>query len=123
MMVTVFKSKLHRATVTGADIDYEGSISIDPALCEAAGFSQFERVEIYNINNGERFATYVIYGKEGPGEIALNGAAARLAHKGDRVIIVTYAMIDQKEIRDHRPTVVLLDDKNRIKPKDIKSNL
>ncbi|HLE10550.1 MAG: aspartate 1-decarboxylase [Bdellovibrionales bacterium RIFOXYD12_FULL_39_22] len=121
MMLTVFKSKLHRATVTGADIDYEGSISIDPALCEAAGFAPFERVEIYNINNGERFATYVIYGKEA-GEIGLNGAAARLVHKGDKVIIVSYALLDQKEVHAHRPTVVLLDDHNRIKAKKEQPN-
>ncbi len=113
MQVTVFKSKLHRATVTGADLDYEGSISIDPALCEAAGFFLHERVEIYNINNGERFATYVIHGKKG--EIGLNGAAARLAHKGDKVILVTYGQLDQAEASKHHPTVVLLNDDNTIK--------
>lgn len=117
MLVTVFKSKLHRATVTGADLDYEGSISIDPALCEAAGFYLHERVEIYNINNGERFATYVIHGKKG--EIALNGAAARLAHRGDKVIIVTYGQLSEQEARNHHPNVVLLNDDNSIK--EIKS--
>ena len=112
MMLTVFKSKLHRATVTGADLTYEGSISIDTELCKAAGFHLNERVEIYNINNGERFATYVIPGKKG--EIGLNGAAARLVHQGDKVIIVAYGMIDEKEAPQHVPTVVLLDDQNEI---------
>jgi len=113
MLITVFKSKLHRATVTGADLNYEGSISIDPDLCIAAGLFLHERVEIYNINNGERFATYVIHGQKG--EIGLNGAAARLVHPGDKVIIVSYGQIDQKEAPLHKPTVVLLDETNAIK--------
>ncbi len=112
MMLTVFKSKLHRATVTGADLNYEGSISIDTELCKAAGFHLNERVEIYNINNGERFATYVIPGKKG--EIGLNGAAARLVHQGDKVIIVAYGIIDEKEAPHHVPTVVLLNDQNEV---------
>jgi len=111
MRVTLLKSKLHRATVTDADLNYEGSVSIDPALCDLAKLQQWERVEIYNINNGERFATYVIYGK--PGEICLNGAAARLVHRGDKVIICSYAEFEPAEAGTFQPTAILLDDQNR----------
>lgn len=110
MRITLLKSKLHRATVTGADIHYEGSIAIDTRLCEAARLVNFERVEIYNVNNGERFATYVIPGKKG--EICLNGAAARLVHPGDHVIICAYAEIDESEAASHKPRIVILDEKN-----------
>ncbi len=89
MRRTLLKSKIHRATVTDADLNYEGSISIDPVLCEQADLQPFEKVEIYNCNNGNRFSTYVIAGK--PGEVCLNGAAARLVHRGDLVIIASYA--------------------------------
>lgn len=112
MNIHVMKSKLHRATVTGADINYEGSVAICPILREAARMHLFEKVEIYNVNNGERFSTYVIEGKRG--EICLNGAAARLAHPGDSVIIVTYGMIPEDEIQKHQPVVVLLDLRNKI---------
>ena len=113
MRRTLMKSKLHRATVTGADLDYEGSIAIDPKLCEAADFVEHERVEIYNINNGARLATYVIRGA--PGEICLNGAAARMAHRGDKVIIVSYAEYEDADCRSHKPTVVMLGDGNEMK--------
>lgn len=113
MRLTFMKSKLHRATVTGADLNYEGSIAIDPKLCEAARLHKFERVEIYNVNNGERLATYVIYGK--PGEVCLNGAAARLAHAGDSVIIVSYAEVEAEKAHEHEVRVVLLGEKNQIK--------
>lgn len=113
MRVTLLKSKIHRATVTDANLNYEGSISIDPKLCEAAHLSPFERVEIYNCSNGERFATYVIHG--GPGEICLNGAAARLVHKGDLVIIAAYADFEQSEAFGYKPQLVMVDDKNAIK--------
>src|ERR1700761_198631 len=106
MRITLLKSKIHRATVTDADLNYEGSISIDPTLCEAAHLHQFERVEIYNCNNGARFATYVIYGK--PGEICLNGAAARHVHKGDVVIIACYADIDETEAPTFKPRLVMV---------------
>src|SRR5687767_2793116 len=112
MRISMLKSKLHRATVTDADLNYEGSVSIDPALCDAAQLRPFERVEIYDINNGNRFATYVIYGK--PGEVCLNGAAARLVHRGDQVIICSYAEFDEAEAARHQPRVVLLGDGNRI---------
>ena len=109
----MLKAKIHRATVTDADLNYEGSISIDPVLIEAAGLREFERVEIYNCNNGERFATYVITGKTG--QICLNGAAARLVHRGDLVIIAAYANYDEKEAALHKPRLVFVDEKNRMK--------
>ena len=113
MRVTLLKSKIHRATVTEANLNYEGSISIDPKLCEAAHLTPFERVEIYNCNNGERFATYVIYG--GPNEICLNGAAARRVHKGDLVIIAAYADFEQSEAFAYKPQLVMVDENNTIK--------
>jgi aspartate 1-decarboxylase len=113
MQLTLLKCKIHRATVTDADLNYEGSVSIDPKLIEAAGLREFERVEIYNCNNGERFATYVIFGKDG--EICLNGAAARLVHKGDLVIIASYANFTEAEAALHKPQLVFVDEKNRIK--------
>jgi len=115
MILTLMKSKIHRATVTGADLNYEGSIAIDPSLCDLADFKRFERVEIYNVNNGQRFATYVIYGQ--PGEICLNGAAARLVHPGDEVIIVSYAQATEDEAKNYQPRVVLVDKSN--KPKQL----
>lgn len=113
MMITVLKSKIHRATVTDADLRYEGSISIDPALCDAAALRPYEKVEIYNCDNGQRFSTYVIYGKKG--EICLNGAAARLVHKGDKVIIACYAQFDEAELQNFSPKLVFVDDANEIK--------
>lgn len=113
MRVTMLKSKIHRATVTDANLNYEGSVSIDPKLCEAARLIPFERVEIYNCNNGERFATYVIYGASG--EICLNGAAARRVHKGDLVIIAAYADMEQSEAFEHKPQLVMVDERNDIK--------
>jgi len=112
MRLTLLKSKLHRATVTAADLNYEGSIALGPDLRRAAKLLVHERVEIYNCNNGERFATYVIAGTR-PGEVMLNGAAARLVQPGDAVIIAAYAEFTPAEARRHRPTVVLLDAGNR----------
>lgn len=113
MRVSMLKSKIHRATVTEADLNYEGSISIDPKLIKAANLLLNEKVDVLNINNGERFTTYVIRGK--PGEICLNGAAARLVQKGDLVIVVSYCGLDFEEAKKHEPTVVFVDSKNRIK--------
>lgn len=110
------KGKIHRASVTQADLHYEGSISIDLALIAAAGFLINERVEIYNIETGARFATYVIEAPQGSGTIGLNGAAARLAMTGDKVIIVAYASFDEAEAKTFRPRVVLVDRENRILP-------
>jgi len=116
MLLTLMKGKVHRARVTGADLNYEGSISIDQALIEAAGFLVNERVDIYNIDNGARFSTYVIVAPKGSGEIGLNGAAARLAMVGDRVIIAAYAQMDEAEARTFTPRVVLVDEHNRALP-------
>lgn len=112
MYRNMLKSKIHRATVTGADLSYQGSISIDPRLIEAADLVPFEKVDIYNCNNGQRFSTYVIVGKEG--EICLNGAAARLVHRGDLVIIASFVDIDDESVRKHKPKLVFVDDKNQI---------
>jgi aspartate 1-decarboxylase len=116
MRLTLLKSKLHRATVTAADLDYEGSIAIAPELRRAAGLLLHERVEIYNCHNGARFATYVIGGRK-RGEILVNGAAARLVQPGDEVIIAAYAEFEPAEAARHRPVVILLDGKNRPKRK------
>ncbi|MBD64332.1 MAG: aspartate 1-decarboxylase [Halobacteriovoraceae bacterium] len=113
MQIQVLKSKIHRATVTDANLNYEGSISIDPALTDAARMHEFEKVEIYNCNNGARFATYIIPG--GPGEICLNGAAARHAHPGDLVIICAYGTVDNDKAAGHKPTLVFVDEKNTAK--------
>ena len=111
MLVQILKSKIHRATVTCANLNYQGSISIDRDLCARAHILEWERVDIYNVTNGARLSTYVIYGDEG--EITLNGAAARGGQPGDKVIIATYAMMTQDEAASHRPTVVLVDEHNR----------
>lgn len=111
----MMKSKIHRATVTDADLNYEGSISIGPELIKAAGFFVNEKVDIYNCNNGQRFSTYVIKGKNK--EITLNGAAARLVQKGDLVIIVSYCLVDFKKAEQHLPQVVFVDGKNKITEK------
>jgi aspartate 1-decarboxylase len=112
MLLTVLKSKIHRAVVTGSDLNYEGSIAIDKQLIKAANLNKFEKVEIYNINNGERFATYVIEGKKS--EVSLNGAAARLVQKGDLIIIACYALVEEKEIKKFKPTIVMVDEKNNL---------
>ena len=112
----MLKSKIHRATVTGADLHYEGSISIDETFLEAADILPYEKVAIYNVSNGERFTTYAIKGPRDSGVICLNGAAARKASKGDIVIIATYVIVDDKEARDWKPRCVYLDGKNKIKP-------
>ncbi len=112
----MLKSKIHRATVTDADLHYEGSISIDEKLMEEAAMLPYEKVEIYDINNGERFSTYIIRGKRNSGMICLNGAAARKVAKGDLVIIATYVIVDNdQEAKKWRPKCVLVDAKNKIK--------
>lgn len=109
----LLKSKIHRATVTDADLHYEGSISIDTDLMKAADIYEFEKVDVYNINTGARFSTYVINGKRG--EIGLNGAAARLVQKGDLVIIASYANYNEKEVITHKPKLVFVDEENKLK--------
>jgi aspartate 1-decarboxylase len=112
MFETFLKSKIHRATVTGADLNYEGSIAICPHLCRAAHLRPWERVEIYNIHTGDRFATYVISGRDG--EVCLNGAAARLAQAGDKVIIAAYVQLSPDAAANHTPQLVLVDAANQI---------
>ena len=112
---TLLKSKLHRATVTDADLHYEGSVTIDAALLEAADIVEHEQVQIYNITNGTRFTTYALRGPRGSGRVQINGAAAHLATRGDLVIIATYASYTPEEVPGHEPKVVLLGAENRIK--------
>ena len=114
MRRTLLKSKIHRATVTDADLHYVGSITLDPHLMEAADLLVHEKVEIYNISNGERFATYAIEGEPGAGEVILNGAAAHKASTGDMVIICCYSDYEEAEAQAHRPDVVFVDGANRI---------
>ena len=112
MQNVILKGKLHRVTVTGTDLHYEGSISIDRLLLELAGIHEFEKVEIYNINTGERFETYAIASKEGSGVVALNGAAARKAMKGDLLIVCSYVLLSSEELRTYKPTVIRVDGNN-----------
>jgi len=114
MQRTLLKSKIHRATVTEANLDYQGSVTIDPLLMDAADLLAFERVEIYNVTNGERFATYAIPGRRGAGEICINGAAAHKARPGDLVILASYAVYEEEAARRHRPALVFVDEANRI---------
>ncbi|HKJ87217.1 MAG TPA: aspartate 1-decarboxylase, partial [Gammaproteobacteria bacterium] len=106
MQVTLLKSKIHRATVTHADLEYEGSCAIDADLLEASGLCEYERVEIYNVTNGERFATYAIRGERGSGVISMNGAAAHKATVGDLVILCAYAGLERGEAEEHQPRIV-----------------
>jgi aspartate 1-decarboxylase len=110
----MLKSKLHRATVTDADLHYEGSISIDEGLMEAAEIIPYEKVAIYDVSNGERFTTYAIKGERGSGVICLNGAAARKVSRGDLIIIATYVLMDDADAKSWSPKCVLLDEQNRI---------
>lgn len=114
MLRMMCKSKIHRAMVTGADLNYVGSITIDRTLMEAADLLPYEHVHVVNLNNGARFETYVIEGEPDAGEICLNGAAARLAEPGDRVIVISYAQYDEAELARYRPTLVFVDDANRV---------
>ena len=110
----MLKSKLHRATITEADLNYQGSLTIDKELLDAVDIQPYERVMVYNINNGERFDTYAIEGKSGSGVIGLNGAAARKGLVGDQIIIVSYAYFSEDELADFHPKIVLLNESNRI---------
>ncbi|MEM6413421.1 MAG: aspartate 1-decarboxylase [Pseudomonadota bacterium] len=114
MLLNILKSKLHGAEITRTDLHYEGSISIDANLLEAADMLPFEQVEIWNVTNGARLSTYIIEGERGSGEVMLNGAAARLAEVGDTVIIAAYAQLTPDEVRDHRPTIVLMGPDNSV---------
>jgi len=110
----MLKSKIHRATLTDADLNYEGSITIDEDLMDAADILAFEQVQIYDINNGNRFETYVIKGERGSGTICVNGAAARLVAKGDLIIIASYFNVDEKEALEHKPKLIYVNEKNDI---------
>lgn len=112
MLIHVVKSKIHRVTVTGADLNYIGSITIDETLMEAANIVEGEKVSIVNINNGERLETYVIKGNRDSGEITLNGPAARKVHKGDVIIIIAYGIVDSEEAKTFRPSLVFPNEKN-----------
>lgn len=114
MKRTMMKSKIHRATVTDADLNYVGSITIDRELMEAADLLEYEQVAVVNVNNGARFETYVIAGEPGSGVMCLNGAAARLAHPGDKIIVISYGSYDQQELASYEPTIVHVDGDNRI---------
>lgn len=115
MELTLLKCKLHRATVTEANLEYEGSVTIDRDLMDSAGLLPYEQVDVLDINNGARFTTYAIEGARGSGVICVNGAAARLTQPGDLVIICAYARMEAEEAQSFQPTVVLLNEQNRIK--------
>ena len=114
MQRTMLKSKLHRVTTTHADLHYEGSCAIDEDLLEAANIKEYEQIDIWNVNNGERFTTYAIRAERGSGVISVNGSAARRAAVGDILIIATFARFDEQERLEHRPRLVHVDDQNRI---------
>jgi aspartate 1-decarboxylase len=115
MLVTMMKAKLHRATVTQADLEYEGSIAIDRDLLEASGILPHEQVDVLNITTGARFTTYAIEAPRGSKVVGVNGAAARLVQKNDKVIVVSYCQMPAEEARNYAPTVVLLDEGNVVK--------
>jgi len=115
MFVTLLKAKLHRACVTHAEVDYEGSCAIDGQLLDAAGIHDYEQIEIYNVTNGERFSTYAIRGEEGSRIISVNGAAAHKASPGDRVIICAYGSMDEAEVSRHKPRLLYMDEHNQVK--------
>ena len=114
MNITMLYSKLHRATVTDANLNYVGSITIDQNLLDAANMRVGQKIDIVNINNGERFSTYIISGERDSGDICLNGAAARKVHVGDKIIIIAYASMNEKEADEHKPKIVILEDDNTI---------
>ena len=114
MHVTMLKCKLHRACVTHSELEYEGSCAIDGHLLDTAGIREYEQIQIYNVNNGERFTTYAIRAQDGSGIISVNGAAAHKADPGDRVIICSYVSLNQQELATFQPTLVYFDDNNKI---------
>ena len=114
MLIEVLKSKIHGARVTECDLDYEGSLAIPEDIIKASGLYVNEKIDVYNVTNGQRFSTYVIKAAEGLGTFMVNGAAAHLCEKGDKIIVVSYAQIYEKEIENHRPKVLILDEYNKI---------
>ena len=117
MTLEMLKGKIHRATVTQAELNYVGSITVDEELLEAAGILEYEKLQIVDVDNGSRFETYTICGQRGRGMICLNGAAARCVSVGDRIIIMAYAGLDAQEAKSHKPSVVFVDEQNRISGK------
>ncbi len=114
MRVEVLKSKVHRARITGKDVNYEGSLTLDPELMDAAGIVPYEKIQVVNVNNGARLETYVIPGRRGSGEVVLNGAAARWGEVGDPVILLTYAQLEEHELPNYSPRIVYVDEQNRV---------
>ena len=120
MQRTMLQAKLHRVTVTQSELGYEGSCAIDEDLLDAAGILEYQQIDIYNVNNGERFTTYAIRGQRGTGMISVNGAAARKAQVGDILIIAAYAVLNESELEAHQPRLVYVDAKNRIRRQGFK---
>ncbi|MFR8272692.1 MAG: aspartate 1-decarboxylase [Roseburia hominis] len=114
MTITMLKAKIHRATVTQAELDYVGSITVDMDLLEQAGILEYEKVQIVDVNNGSRFETYTIAGERGNGVMCLNGAAARMVQTGDKIILMAYAQVTPEEASELRPTVLFVDEKNKV---------
>lgn len=114
MTISMLKAKIHRAVVTQAELDYVGSITVDEELLEEAGILEYEKVQIVDVNNGERFETYTIAGERGSGIICLNGAAARMVQKNDRIIIMAYAQVTPEEAKEMKPKVLFMDDDNKV---------
>jgi len=114
MLRSFMRSKIHRATVTGSDLNYVGSLTLSPELLKAADIGVHELVQVVNINNGARFETYTIAGTPGAGDVIANGAAARLVQRGDKIIIITYALLTDSELSGHQPQIVHVDDQNRV---------
>ena len=121
MQLTMLKAKIHRATVTHAELHYEGSCAIDGNLLDSSGIREYEQIHIYNVNNGERFSTYIIKAPRGSGAISLNGAAARRAMVGDLLIICAYSQYSEAELEQHQPIVVLVDEQNRPRVKSLRA--
>jgi len=117
MFRLMLRSKIHRATVTDANLEYEGSLTVDPLLLETAGILPYEQVSVSNLNNGERFETYVIPGKTGAGEMVLNGPTARKGVKGDKVIVFCYEYFNEEELKNFKPRIILVDENNRLRGK------
>ncbi len=117
MLRLMLRSKIHRATVTDSNLEYEGSLTVDPVLLEKAGILPYELVHVSNLNNGERFETYVIPGRPGAGEVVLNGPTARKGVKGDKVIVFCYEYFNETELKTFKPRIILVDENNRVKEK------
>jgi aspartate 1-decarboxylase len=114
MFRLMLRSKIHRAMVTDANLDYEGSLTVDPVLMESANMLPYEQVRVSNLNNGERFETYLIPGKRGSGDMCLNGPTARKGAKGDKIIVFCYEYYNEEELKDFKPNIVLVDERNRV---------